>query len=152
MMNVSTEDEIMITILKMTENSSFIIHHLLYRAVTIVYKIKIQMISWADFEKIDIRVGTILEAKVFEKARNPAYQLLIDFGDELGIKKSSAQITTLYEPPALIGRQVIAVVNFHPKQIANFISECLVLGVYNSKGDVVLLHPDLPVTNGNKIG
>lgn len=110
------------------------------------------MISWDDFEKIDIRVGTILEAKVFEKARKPAYQLLIDFGNELGIKKSSAQITTLYEPPALIGRQVIAVVNFPPKQIANFISECLVLGVYNSKGDVVLLHPDLPVTNGNKIG
>jgi tRNA-binding protein len=110
------------------------------------------MISWDDFEKIDIRVGTILEAKVFEKARKPAYQLLIDFGNELGIKKSSAQITTLYEPPALIGRQVIAVVNFPPKQIANFISECLVLGVYNSKGDVVLLQPDLPVTNGDKIG
>ena len=110
------------------------------------------MISWDDFEKIDIRVGTILEAKVFEKARKPAYQLLIDFGDELGIKKSSAQITTLYEPPALIGRQVIAVVNFPPKQIANYISECLVLGVYNSKRDVVLLHPDLPVNNGDKIG
>jgi tRNA-binding protein len=154
-MNVSTEDEIMITILKMTENSSLIIHHssfTLQGSNHHLQKLQIQMISWDDFEKIDIRVGTILEAKVFEKARKPAYQLLIDFGEELGIKKSSAQITTLYEPPALIGRQVIAVVNFPPKQIANFISECLVLGVYNSKGDVVLLHPDLPVNNGDKIG
>ncbi|HSN59420.1 MAG TPA: tRNA-binding protein [Ferruginibacter sp.] len=109
------------------------------------------MISWDDFEKIDIRVGTIVEVADFEKARKPAYQLLIDFGDA-GIKKSSAQITTLYSKASLIGKQVIAVVNFPPKQIANFISECLVLGVYNADNDVVLLQPSLPVKNGDKIG
>jgi len=109
------------------------------------------MISWSDFEKIDMRVGTILEATHFEKARNPSYQLKIDFG-ELGIKNSSAQITALYKTGELIGRQVIAVVNFPPKQIANFFSECLVLGVYNSNKEVVLLQPSLPVENGDKIG
>ncbi|MFT3980540.1 MAG: tRNA-binding protein [Ferruginibacter sp.] len=109
------------------------------------------MISWDDFEKIDIRAGTITEAVVFEKAKKPAYQLKIDFG-ELGIKNSSAQITALYQPAELIGRQVIAVVNFPPKQIANFFSECLVLGVYNSNNDVVLLQPSFPVDNGNRIG
>jgi len=109
------------------------------------------MITWNDFEKIDMRVGTIVEVADFEKARKPAYQLMIDFGDA-GIKKSSAQITTLYPKESLIGKQVIAVVNFPPKQIANFISECLVLGVYNSDNDVVLLQPSLPVTNGDKIG
>lgn len=109
------------------------------------------MISWNDFEKIDIRCGTILEASVFEKARKPAYKLKIDFGS-LGIKNSSAQITSLYAPEELIGRQVIAVVNFPPKQIANFMSECLVLGVYNEDNDVVLLQPSLPVGNGTKIG
>ena len=109
------------------------------------------MISWDDFEKIDIRVGTIVEVAAFEKARKPAYQLAIDFG-EAGIKKSSAQITTLYSKASLIGKQVIAVVNFPPKQIANFISECLVLGVYNIDNDVVLLQPSLPVNNGDKIG
>ena len=109
------------------------------------------MISWNDFEKIDMRVGTNLEATLFEKARNPSYQLKIDFG-ELGIKNSSAQITTLYKTGELIGRQVIAVVNFPPKQIANFFSECLVLGVYNSNKEVVLLQPSLPVENGDKIG
>lgn len=110
------------------------------------------MISWGDFEKIDIRVGTIIDAQLFEKARKPAYQLRINFGEELGIRKSSAQITAMYEPSTLIGKQVIAVVNFPPKQIANFISECLVLGVYNANGDGVLLHPDFPVNNGDKIG
>lgn len=110
------------------------------------------MISWDDFEKIDIRVGTIIDAQPFEKARKPAYQLRINFGDELGIKKSSAQITALYDTPSLVGKQVIAVVNFPPKQIANFISECLVLGVYNAKGEVVLLHPDVMVNNGDKVG
>ena len=110
------------------------------------------MISWDDFEKIDIRVGTIIEAKPFEKARKPAYQLLIDFGNELSLKKSSAQITALYQPENLIGKQIIAVVNFPPKQIANFISECLVLGVYNADGAVVLLHPDVGVNDGDKIG
>ena len=109
------------------------------------------MISWNDFEKIDIRVGTILEAAPFPKAKKPAYQLTIDFGD-LGIKRSSAQITALYTPEELAGRQVVAVVNFPVKQIANFFSECLVLGVYTDKKEVVLLTPDRPVENGWKIG
>lgn len=110
------------------------------------------MISWEDFEKIDMRVGTIQKAEVFEKARKPAYKLWIDFGNELGIKKTSAQITNLYFPEELINKQIIAVVNFPPKQIADFMSECLVMGVYNKNGDVVLLNPNLPTENGNKIG
>ena len=109
------------------------------------------MISWEDFEKIDIRTGTILEVNDFPEARKPAYQLSIDFG-ELGIKKSSAQITALYTKEAIIGKQVIAIVNFPVKQIANFFSECLVLGVYNENKEVVLLQPSLPVKNGSKIG
>lgn len=112
---------------------------------------KKMMLSWDDFEKVDMRVGTILEATVFAKARKPAYQLLIDFGS-LGRKKSSAQITTLYQPEELIGRQVIAVINFPPKQIADFMSECLVLGVYNTENAVVLLSPQRRVGNGCKIG
>ena len=109
------------------------------------------MISWEDFEKIDIRTGTILEVNDFPEARKPAYQLSIDFG-ELGIKKSSAQITALYTKEAIIGKQVIAIVNFPVKQIANFFSECLVLGVYNENNEVVLLQPSLPIKNGSKIG
>ena len=109
------------------------------------------MIGWDDFEKIDIRTGTILEVNDFPGARKPSYQLSIDFG-EFGIKKSSAQITALYNKEELIGKQVIAVVNFPVKQIANFLSECLVLGVYNENNDVVLLQPSLPVKNGSKIG
>jgi len=108
-------------------------------------------ITWDDFAKIDIRVGTITEVNDFPKAKNPAWQITIDFG-ELGIKRSSAQVTHLYEKEILIGRQVIAVVNFPPKQIANFFSECLVLGVYTDKKEVVLLAPDQPVQNGWKIG
>lgn len=110
------------------------------------------MISWEDFEKIDMRVGTIQKAEVFEKAKKPAYKLWIDFGNELGIKKTSAQITNLYSPEELINKQIIAVVNFPPKQIADFMSECLVMGVYNKNGDVILLNPNLPTENGNKIG
>ena len=109
------------------------------------------MISWSDFEKVDMRVGTILEVNDFPNARKPSYQLTIDFG-ELGIKKSSAQITALYKKENVVGKQVIAVVNFPVKQIANFFSECLVLGVYNENNDVVLLQPTLPVKNGSKIG
>jgi tRNA-binding protein len=109
------------------------------------------MLTWDDFEKVDIRSGTILEVHDFPGARKPAYQLRIDFG-ELGIKRSSAQVTVLYKKEELIGRQVIAVVNFPVKQIANFFSECLVLGVYNENKDVVLLHPSMPVKNGSKIG
>ncbi|MFN4364551.1 tRNA-binding protein [Chryseobacterium hispalense] len=109
-------------------------------------------ISWPDFEKIDIRCGTIISANDFEKARNPSYKLEIDFGD-LGIKKSSAQITALYRKEELIGMQVLAVVNFPKKQIANFISECLVLGVYGEdKKDVTLLTASLPVKNGMQVG
>lgn len=107
-------------------------------------------ISWDDFEKIDIRTGTILSAKPFERAVKPAYQLEIDFG-ALGIKRSSAQITHHYTTDALVGRQVVAIVNFPPKQIANFFSECLVLGVYDNN-QVILLSPDIMVKNGAQIG
>ncbi|HVX51849.1 MAG TPA: tRNA-binding protein [Chitinophagaceae bacterium] len=109
------------------------------------------MINWQDFEKIDIRCGTVVEVKDFPNARKPAYQLTIDFGP-LGIKKSSAQVTHHYGKEDLLGRQVVAVVNFPVKQIANFFSECLVLGVYDEDNKVVLLHPGKPVGNGQKIG
>lgn len=109
------------------------------------------MATFDDFMKLDIRVGTIVEAKVFEKARKPAYQLHVDFGEDLGIKKSSAQITDYYQPEDLIGKQVLAVVNFPPRQIANFMSEVLVLGTY-SEGGVVLITPDKAVKNGDKLG
>ncbi|HVK96293.1 MAG TPA: tRNA-binding protein [Flavisolibacter sp.] len=108
-------------------------------------------LTWSDFEKVDIRVGTILEAREFPKAKKPAYQLVIDFG-ELGIKNSSAQITAHYPMESLQGQQVVAVVNFPPKQIANFVSECLVLGVYDENKDVILIQPDKNVSNGLKIG
>lgn len=107
-------------------------------------------LSWDDFSKVDMRVGTIVEAKLFEQAKNPSYQVQIDFGPEIGLKKTSAQITTKYLPEELIGKQVIAVVNFPPKQIANFMSECLLLGAVDSK-DVVLLSTDMSVKNGLKI-
>lgn len=111
-----------------------------------------ETITWNDFEKIDIRTGTIIKAEVFPKAKKPAYQLFIDFGPDLGIKRSSAQVTAYYNPENLLNRQVIAVVNFPPKQIANFVSECLVLGVYDEHQNVVLLQPDKAVGNGMKIG
>ena len=109
------------------------------------------MVTWDDFEKIDMRVGTIMEINDFPKAKKPAYQLRIDFG-ELGIKASSAQITGFYTKDSLLGKQVIAVVNFPPKQIANFISECLVLGVYTETKEVILLQPERGAINGGKIG
>lgn len=109
------------------------------------------MISWEDFEKMDIRSGTILEVNDFPGIRHPAYQLKIDFG-EIGIKRSSAQITSLYTKEQLIGKQVIGIINMPVKQIANFFSECLVLGVYNEHNQVVLLQPVSPVQNGSKIG
>ena len=109
------------------------------------------MITYQDFEKMDLRVGTILNAIPFEKARKPAYILEIDFG-ELGIKKSSAQITILYNEADLVGKQIIAVVNFPPKQVANIFSECLVLGVVGSEGEVVLIQPERKVDDGMKIG
>lgn len=104
-----------------------------------------------DFSKLDIRVGTVLEAKPFPKARRPAYQLTVDFGTEIGIKRSSAQITEHYRPEELVGMQVLAVVNFPPRQIADFMSEVLVLGTY-SEGGVILITPQQPAANGDKLG
>lgn len=109
------------------------------------------MATFDDFMKLDIRVGTIVEAKVFEKAKKPAYQLVVDFGEEIGMKKSSAQITQQYSADELVGKQVLAVVNFPPRQIANFMSEVLVLGTYSESG-VVLITPDKEVKNGDKLG
>ncbi len=109
------------------------------------------MATFDDFMKLDIRVGTVVSAKPFEKARKPAYQLEVDFGEELGVKRSSAQITQQYTPEELLGKQVLAVVNFPPRQIANFFSEVLVLGTY-SEGGVVLITPDKRVKNGDRLG
>jgi tRNA-binding protein len=109
-------------------------------------------ITWADFEKVDIRAGTVIEVNDFPRARKPAYKLLIDFGEPTGIKRSSAQVTAHYKKEELLNRQVIAVVNFPPKQIAEFISECLVLGVYDENNDVILLQPERNTKNGQKIG
>src|ERR1041385_8129056 len=103
-------------------------------------------ITWNDFEKIEIRAGTIIEVNDFPEARNPSYKLTIDFG-EFGIKKSAAQITKLYSREELMNKQIIAVVNFPPKQIANFFSECLVLGVYGENKEVILLQPERKVKN-----
>lgn len=114
-------------------------------------RLNMETISWPDFEKVEMRVGTILEANDFPKARNPSYQLVIDFGPEVGIRKSSAQITHLYQKEDLIGKQVVAVVNFPPKQIANFMSECLVLGAVGDKKEIVLLQPGMQVSNGQRI-
>ena len=111
-----------------------------------------ELISWKDFEKVEMRVGTITEVSDFPEARTPAYQLKIDFGKEIGIRKSSAQITRRYSKKDLEGRQIVAVVNFPKKQIANFMSECLVLGAVGPGNDIVLLQPDLKVENGLRIG
>ncbi len=108
------------------------------------------MISWEDFEKVEMRVGTIISAEAFPEAKKPAYKLMVDFG-EFGVKKSSAQITKLYAKDDLIGEQVIAVVNFPPKQIANFLSECLVIGVVNENNSVVLLKPERSAVNGMRV-
>ena len=104
-----------------------------------------------DFNKLDIRVGTILEAEVFEKAKKPAYKLYVDFGDEIGKKHSSAQITNHYKVDELVGKQVLGVVNFPPRQIADFMSEVLILGTY-SEGGVILIRPDKEAKNGDKLG
>lgn len=107
-------------------------------------------LTWAEFEKVEMRVGTIVSAEVFEKARNPAYVLQVDFG-ELGIKKTSAQITKLYNTDELIGKQVIAVVNFPPKQIANIMSECLLLGAVGDNKEVTIIQPERKTINGQRI-
>lgn len=109
------------------------------------------MATFDDFMKLDIRVGEIIEVKNFEKARKPAYKLIVDFGDEIGTKNSSAQITERYAADELVGKQVLGVVNFPPRQIADFMSEVLVLGVYTEQG-VVLIQPDQAVKKGNKLG
>lgn len=110
------------------------------------------MLTWEEFKKTEMRVGTILEANDFPDARKPAYQLTIDFGAEIGIRKSSAQITKRYAKEDLAGRQIVAVINFPRKQIGKFMSECLVLGAVGEEGDVILLAPDFKVENGLRIG
>ena len=108
-------------------------------------------IAWADFERVDMRVGVVVDAQPFPEAKRPALKLWIDFGP-LGVKRSSAQVTERYGPAELVGRRVIAVVNFPPKQIGPFVSEVLVLGAYDELGHVILLRPDFDVTPGSKIG
>lgn len=108
-------------------------------------------LQWSEFERVEIRVGTILEANDFPEARKPAFQLVIDFGSEIGTKKTSAQITKRYSKEELVGKQIVAVVNFPKKQIGNFMSECLVLGSVGAENDIVLLTSDIKVENGLRI-
>jgi len=110
------------------------------------------MVKWEDFAKIDMRVGTVLTAEPFPEARTPAFKMTIDFGNKVGIKKSSAQITDFYTAQDLVGSQVVAVVNFPPRQIGPFVSECLVMGAYNEQKQVVLVRPDRAMTKGSKMG
>ncbi|WP_156900397.1 tRNA-binding protein [Flavobacterium filum] len=110
------------------------------------------MINWEDFEKVEMRIGTILDAQDFPEARKPAFRLWIDFGEELGVKKSSAQITQCYTKEELIGKQIVAVVNFPKKQIGNWMSECLVMGSLGKDNNVILLSSDKKVENGLRIG
>jgi len=108
-------------------------------------------ITWDDFQKVDLRIGTIIEVTEFPEAHNPSYKMRIDFGEEIGIKKSSAQITKLYNLEDLLGKQVLAVTNFPPKQIGPFMSECLVTGFYNTNKDIALAMPEFDVPNGSKL-
>ena len=114
-------------------------------------KTEVEQIEWNDFEKVELRVGKVMQAEVFAEARKPAYILHVDFGDEIGIKKSSAQITELYQPEDLVGRLVVAVVNFPAKQIGPLMSECLVTGFHNENGEVALCVPDRAVPLGAKL-
>jgi tRNA-binding protein len=109
-------------------------------------------IAWNDFARVELRVGTIIEVDDFPEARRPAWRLRVDFGEEIGVRKSSAQVTDLYDADALLGKQVVAVINFPPKQIGPFMSECLVTGFYREGGAVVLCVPDREVPNGAKLG
>jgi len=109
-------------------------------------------LSWDEFEKTEMRIGTVIEVHDFPEARKPAYQLTIDFGIEIGIRKTSAQITKRYSKADLLDRQIVAVVNFPKKQIGKFMSECLVLGAVGADGDVILLAPDFKIENGLRIG
>ena len=109
-------------------------------------------ISWKDFEKVEMRIGTITEVSDFPEAKNPAYKMLIDFGEEIGQRKTSAQITKRYKKEELLDRQIVAVVNFPKKQIANIMSECLVLGAVGEDNNIVLLNPDFRVENGLRVG
>ncbi len=110
-----------------------------------------QIINWEAFDKVSLRVGTILKVESFPEARNPAFKVWIDFGDELGVKKSSAQITRHYTPESLIGTQVVCVVNFAPRQIGPFMSEVLITGFPDENGDIYLTRPDKPVPNGSRL-
>lgn len=110
-----------------------------------------QQIEWSDFTKVELRVGKVLAAESFPEARKPAYRLQIDFGPEIGVRKSSAQITALYEPAPLVGKLVVAVVNFPPKQIGPFMSECLVTGFHDAKGQVTLCIPEHEVPLGTRL-
>lgn len=109
-------------------------------------------ISWQDFENVELRVGTVVLAEPFPEARKPAYKLTVDFGPEIGIRRSSVQITVHYQPDELIGRQVLGVVNFPPKRIGPFVSECLICGFYREDGSVILAVPDKAVPDGAKLG
>jgi tRNA-binding protein len=110
------------------------------------------LITWADFERVELRVGTVVSAEEFPEARKPAYKLTVDFGEEVGVRRSSVQITALYSKEELVGKQVIGVVNFPRKQIGPFLSECLITGFYREEVAVVLAVPDKPVTNGSRLG
>lgn len=125
---------------------------LFLRIYLIIFIMNTNDLSWQEFERTEMRVGTIIAVNDFPEARKPAFQLTIDFGDVIGIRKSSAQITTHYQKEELLNKQIIAVVNFPRKQIGKFMSECLVLGAIGAKGDVILLQPDFKVENGLRIG
>ncbi len=111
-----------------------------------------ETIAWPDFEKVELRAGTVVAAEPFPEARKPAYKLTVDFGPGIGIRRSSVQITVHYRPEELLGRQVLGVVNFPPKRIGPFLSECLITGFYREDGSVVLAVPDKPVPDGAKLG